>query len=79
MPVEVEVENGNVDKALNNLKRKLKDSDQWVEWKKNQRYTKPSKKRRDARHKAKKREEARAKKAMAWDKKSKYYYKKQRG
>lgn len=77
MAVKVEVENGNVDKALNKLKRKLKDSNHWVEWKKHQRYTKPSKERRDARHKAKMRERSRAKREFAWDKNSKYYHKKQ--
>lgn len=77
MAIGVEV-NGELDKALNRLKKKLKDSNQWLEWKDNQHYTKPSKKRRNARHKAKMREKARAKQEFKWDPRSKYYYKNQR-
>ena len=78
MAIGVEVENGNLGKALNRLKRKIKDSNQWVEWKQNQYYTKPSKEKRDAKHKAEMREYSRAKEEFSWDPNSRFYYKKQR-
>lgn len=73
MSIGVKVKNGNLEKALSQLKRKVKDSNMWVEWKEKQYYTKPSKKRRTARHKAEQREKSRAKEEFAWDPNSKYY------
>lgn len=77
MAIGVEV-NGDLEKALSRLKKKLKESDQWLEWKDAQHYTKPSKERRDEKHRAIQREKARAKEEFKWDPNSKYYYKNQR-
>jgi len=75
--VHVNVKNGDVDRALSKLSRKMKENDIWVEWEDNQEYTKPSKEKRDARHRAEQRERKRARKEFAWDSNSKYYYKNQ--
>lgn len=48
-------EHENLDKALRRLKHKIKDADLWPEWEDAQEYTKPSKRRRNERHAAKKR------------------------
>lgn len=68
--VYVEVENGNLEKALSIFNRRVKDSNLMVEYRKHQYYIKPSERKRNQKHRERKRMEAREKEFMAFDHKN---------